>query len=161
MLRGRGRGRGADVVDALEHDQPRDSALGQHITVHPPVRVRAEAVVEHAVPAGRLVEHGDVGGVTVRLQPSEQVVRPAVVQVGGRATAVGQRVTQDRDPLGVGTRPHLDAAEEVPVRHRGRAGQVQVTDVVARQQIGAGPGTGMRSLQTGPRLSQVPRPVWL
>jgi hypothetical protein len=50
---------GADVVDALEDQQPRDTTLREDVTVESGESIGPEPVVEHALGVGRLVEDRD------------------------------------------------------------------------------------------------------
>ena len=73
---GRG-GRGTDVVDAFKDHGVFDPGLGDDVTVNAAEGVGAQTVVEDTVPAGCLVEDGDVGCERVFLHASEDEVGPA------------------------------------------------------------------------------------
>ena len=73
---GRG-GRGTDVVDAFKDHDVFDPGLGEDVAVDAAEGVGAQTVMEDAVPAGCLVEDGDVGRERVLLHALEDEVGPA------------------------------------------------------------------------------------
>lgn len=78
-LRGGVRGRGADVVHALEDDGARDTRLREHVAVDAAKCVGAEAVGEYAVAARGLVEVGD-GVVGTSPEAIVELIGPAIMK---------------------------------------------------------------------------------
>ena len=108
-----------------QHDEPADAGLRQHVAIESGQHVRPEAVAQEAVAANPGVQHGDAGRGRRRLQAPRQDVRPAIVPVGRRSSAVGDRVAEDHDGPRRGRRADFDAAQEVPVIDRHGIGQAR------------------------------------
>jgi hypothetical protein len=88
------------VVHALEDDHPADAALPEDVAAESVDARRSDAARRDRVAADPFVQDGDLG-VSALLQAPGEGIGPAVVAVGGRAAAVGDRVAQDRDRLRV------------------------------------------------------------
>ena len=79
---------GADIVDALKHDDVLHSGLRKNIPIEAGQRVLPDTVNEHAVAADAFVEHGQMScikmsGCRVALKARGKIVGPAVVGILG------------------------------------------------------------------------------
>ena len=103
----------SDIVDALEDDQRGDPLLTEDVAVEPLQGRLAQSAPHHAVAADAEVEHSVflTIGCCQRLGHD---VGPAVLQVGGRPTPVGDGVADDSDAL-LSSAWHVDGRDAIPV----------------------------------------------
>ena len=131
----------ADVVDPFEHDQPLHAGLREHVAIEAREGVRSKAAAEEAIAAETVIEDGHIPRRLVRLQAPGQHVGPAVVAVGRRPAPVGDGVAEHRNRRRLGSRHHVDAAQEVPMLHahgrRQRPGRDGLTRLKERRRSGA------------------------
>ena len=137
----------AEIVDPFEHDDVRDAALHQRLTVEPRKRARTDALREHAIAGDADVQHarhGGLGGLAApgagRLghQPPGKVIGPAVVGIRRRQRAVGNRIAECDDGANRFRGRYLDARQEEPRLHRACDLQVGRARVVAGRRHVAG-----------------------
>ncbi len=106
---------GSDVVHAFKDHGVSDAAVGEYVSVDSAEGVRAQAIVENAVPARSLVDNCDGGGVVVGLHAGENEVRPSVVLVIVAAAAVSDAITYYGEGAVVLGGVDFNYGEEVPI----------------------------------------------
>src|SRR5450432_1495310 len=99
-------GESAEIVHALEDDDPLRTRWSQDIAIEARQRIRPQAIGQQMIAADALVRHSNVAGMRRALQTLPQYVRPAVVSVGCGAVAVGDGIPEGH--YGFALRIHID-----------------------------------------------------
>jgi hypothetical protein len=139
-------GESAEIVYALEDDDPADSGRSEDVTIEAGESIGAEAVDEEMVAADALIGDGDVSRFWSGLQPRGKDVGPSIVAIGGRAMAVGDGVSQCDNGSCTGNGLHINSRHNVPVVDLSGVGECGSGGEISVCVIGGGSGAGMPSL---------------
>ena len=122
----------AQVIDRLEQDDPFHTLLPQQVTLVAARCSGAQASAQHAVAADAHIEHAHLTGRLVVQQTAREHIGPAVLLIGGRATAVGDGVAQNRHSTSLLGSLHLERQDVIPMVGLRRTAEIRR---VARLQI--------------------------
>ena len=111
----------ANIVDSLEDHHRGDALLAEDIAVESFQCRLAQSTPHHAVAADAEVEHTEFLSVSSS-QCLGHDVGPAVLQIGGRPTPVGDGVADDSDAL-LTFAWHIDGSDAIPVVYPLRDGE--------------------------------------
>ena len=121
----------ADVIDTLKHDHIADAGLRDNIAIEARQGTGTYSIDEDAIAADAFVQDGEIPGGRVVVQAGGKNVGPAVVQIVGGASSIGNGISEGhnrcclrRDGL------DIDAFEEKPGRDGGGSSEVRSADFV-------------------------------
>ena len=105
----------AQVVDSLEKDDPLDALLAKQVALVAVHGSRSKTTAKNTVAANAHIEHTHLAGGLVGQQAAGEHVGPAVLLIGGRATAVGNRVAKNGHSSGLLGSLDLERQNVVPM----------------------------------------------
>ena len=125
----------AEIVHALENQQPAHPGLREHITIESRQRVRAKAVGEQVVAADTLVQHPDGFVFSFASKPLGKDVRPAVISVCRGAVAVRDGIAEGDNRSGFLLRRDIHRRDLIPVIDRFGIREIGPRDLIAVNEV--------------------------